>query len=116
MLQGHSGELNVIESANVHRDVSKKFISLLQGRAPREPQKIQGLVCCLTVGAHTICLSKKSSLVGSSHFGFICSCMLNFQEKLVLAASHEGACRVWTLSDQRSRVRLLGISSYFVNA
>ena len=72
--------------------------------------------CAACLGAHTICLSKKSSLVGSSHFGFICSCMLNFQEKLILAASHEGACRVWTLSDQRSRVRLLGISSYFVNA
>lgn len=54
MLQGHSGELNVMESANVHRDVnvSKKFISLLQDRAPREPQKIQRLVCCLPGSSH----------------------------------------------------------------
>ena len=29
---------------------------------------------------------------------------LYIQEKLVLAASHEGACRVWTLADQRLRV------------
>lgn len=31
-------------------------------------------------------------------------CLQNFQEKLVLAGSHEGACRVWTLGDQRLRV------------
>lgn len=38
-----------------------------------------------------------------------------FQEKLVLAGSHEGACRVWTLSDQRLRVSYLFKYSTVVN-
>ncbi|XP_029186778.2 autophagy-related protein 16-1-like isoform X2 [Acropora millepora] len=38
------------------------------------------------------------------------------QEKLVLAASHEGACRVWTLSDQRSRHTLTGHSQKVMSA
>jgi len=40
----------------------------------------------------------------------IMSVQIDPQEKLVLAGSHEGACRVWTLGDQRLRHTLTGHS------
>ncbi|XP_068685907.1 autophagy-related protein 16-1-like [Montipora foliosa] len=38
------------------------------------------------------------------------------QEKLILASSHDGACRVWTLSDQRLRHTLTGHSQKVMSA
>ncbi|XP_073255393.1 autophagy-related protein 16-1-like [Porites lutea] len=46
----------------------------------------------------------------------IMSVQFDPQEKLILAASHEGACRVWTFADQRLRHTLTGHSQKVMTA
>ncbi|XP_020602724.1 autophagy-related protein 16-like [Orbicella faveolata] len=82
----HDGEVNAARFSNSGR----LFVTGGADRKVKVWEKVNG--------NYTL----KGTMHGSN--AGIMSVQIDPQEKLVLAGSHEGACRVWTLGDQRLRV------------